>query len=275
MNVLEIIKTTDMSVMLPTLEKEMLKYEQAQCPVIHHFSPGLYVREVNIPAGTFAIGYRQKKEHLNVFLKGKVVMLNDNGTVTELVAPMIFTGKPGRKAGYISEDMVWLNVYPTEETDVATLEDTYLDKSGHWEKVQSDKLPKLIDQEDYKRVLEEYGYDEETVRSQSENEEDQIPFPPGSYSVAVFPSNIEAFGLFATAPFKEGDTICPAGLDGMRTPAGRFTNHSKRPNAKMQRIGNDVYLVAIKDINGCTGGKIGDEITVDYRRSMQIEERVR
>jgi len=118
------------------LEAEMLKHKQVDCPVIHRLSPGLYIREVRIPAGTVAIGHFQKTEHLNIFLQGRVTMLNENGTTSELVAPMIFTGKPGRKVGYINEDMIWMNIYPTTETDIEKLESTYLDKSDSWKQLK-------------------------------------------------------------------------------------------------------------------------------------------
>lgn len=263
----------DITKTIPNIEKRLLDFEQQPCPVFHHFSPGVYVREVNLPAGILAIGHYQKREHLNIFLKGRVTMLNDDGSVSELKAPMIFTGKPGRKMGYVHEDIVWLNVYPTEETDIKKLEETYIDKSEiSLEHIEKNKgLPRLIDQEDYKRVLAEFGYDEATARAQSENEDDQVPFPDGSYAVGVFPSVIEGRGLFATAPFKDGDIIAPARIYGKRTPAGRYTNHSKRPNAKMVFFGDDIYLVARKDIRGCRGGLLGDEITVDYRNTLNIQ----
>ena len=263
----------DITKTIPDIEKRMLDFEQQPCPVFHHFSPGLYVREVNMPAGILAIGHYQKLPHLNIFLKGRVAMLNDDGTVTELKAPMIFTGKPGRKMGYVHEDIVWLNVYPTDETDVGKLEATYLDKSEvSIEHTQKNKgLPRLIDQEDYKRALEEFGYDEATARAQSENEDDQIPFPDGSYAVGVFPSTIEGYGLFATAPFKDGDVIAPARLGGKRTPAGRYINHAKRAIAQFVPFGDDIYLVAKKDIKGCCGGLLGDEITVDYRCMLSLQ----
>jgi hypothetical protein len=33
------------------VERKMLLLPQADCPLHHHFGPGLYVREVHIPAG--------------------------------------------------------------------------------------------------------------------------------------------------------------------------------------------------------------------------------
>lgn len=253
------------------LEIELLKYDQVECSVYHHFSPGIYIREVNIPAGTFSIGHFQKTEHLNIFLKGRVTMLNDDGSTSELIAPMIFTGKPGRKCGYIHEDMVWLNVYPTSETDIEKLESIYLDKSAEWVANQPEKIQRFTDIEDYKNLLTEYGFTDETVKSQVENELDQIPFPSGSYSVGVFDSSIDGKGLFATGNFKAGDIIAPAIINGLRTPAGRYTNHSLNSNAKMIFDGQDIYLIATKDISGCSGGQLGDEITTNYRETISMQ----
>ena len=78
------------------LEKEMLKLPQSDCPVIHRFSPGLYIREVTLPAGTFAIGHYQKTEHLNIMLTGSVTNIRDDGSTDLLKAPLMYTAKPGR-----------------------------------------------------------------------------------------------------------------------------------------------------------------------------------
>lgn len=270
-----IAKATGVELTIPDavdkLEVEMLKLEQAQCPVYHHFSPGLYIREVNLPAGIIAVGHRQRKEHLNIFLKGRVSIVNDDGEVTEMQAPMLFTGKPGRKCGYIHEDTVWLNIYPTEERDVEILEKTFLDKSQNWQDAQTEQLARVIDRDDYKKVLAEYGYTEERVRAESENLEDQIPFPNGSYPVGIFDSGIQGRGLFATANIKAGDIIAPTRIKDKRTPAGRYTNHALNPNATMEMFGDTVYLVALKDITGCCGGVTGEEITVNYRDVLKFK----
>lgn len=252
------------------LEAEMLKYEQVPCPVYHHFSPGLYTREINMPAGSLVIGHRQKTSHLNIFLKGKVLMLNDDGSTTQIDAPMIFTGNPVRKVGYMLEDVVWLNIYHTEERDINKLEEMYAEKSDNWLSSKSDGLPKIIDQEDYKRFLEEIGYTEDMARAEVENEDDQTPFPDGCYCVKRGHSSRHGEGLFATAPFQAGDMIAPAKINGKRTPAGRYINHSKRPNAEMRIVGGDLYVFAKKDIGGCRAGFDGEEITMDYRDNLRV-----
>ena len=32
----------------------------------------------------------------------------------------------------------------------------------------------------------------------------------------------------------------------------------------------DIYLVALRDIAGCKGGNLGEEITVDYRQALTV-----
>ena len=253
------------------VEKELLNCPQDfPCPVHHYFGPGIYIREVHIPGDSFAIGHWQKNEHLNVFLQGRVTMLNDDGTTSELTAPMIFTSPPGRKCGYIHEDVVWLNVYATEERDVEKLEETNLDKTGITE-VEQENIFRAADIADYKKVLEEYGYTEEQVQQEVQSEEDQIPFPDGGYMVATGKSSIQGRGLFATGNFKEGDIIAPGSIGGRRTPAGRYTNHSINPNADLLQLPNgDIQLVARREITGMKGGQLGEEITINYRNALEM-----
>lgn len=259
------------------LEAEMLSMLQAECPVVHHFGPGIYIREVTLPAGTLAIGHAQRFEHLNIMLTGAVAMIGDDGQIKVLSAPLIFTGKPGRKVGYVLETCVWQNVYATEERDVDKLEATYLDKSATWQANEATRLLAAIDQhqgdrEDFAALIALAGFSPETVRTQSENPADQIPMPSGYASkVTIRQSPIEGQGLFLSAPAEAGEIIAPARLSGYRTPAGRYTNHSRNPNAHfMKDERGDIWLVASRHISGCCGGDPGEEVTVDYRQALAL-----
>ena len=259
---------------MQTVEASMLKLPQVECPVIHRFGPGIYIREVSIPSGTFAIGHYQKQEHMNVMLKGRVTMIKDNGVIETVSAPFVYVGKPGRKIGYVHEDMVWQNIYATTETDVEKLEAMFLIKSETWaashEANESiSRLTHQANRDDYQAMLTELGISHETVKAQSENLSDQIPFPSGGYKVMVADSPLDGKGLFATASIAEGEVIAPSRIDKRRTPAGRFTNHSISPNARMVMLPEgDMNLVAIRSINGCHGGNLGEEITIDYRQAF-------
>lgn len=260
------------------LEVAFLQQAQAPCPVMHRFGPGIYIREVTIPAGTLAIGHAQRFDHLNVFIAGRVSIVNDDGSYTELRAPMTFVGKPGRKVGYIHETVIWQNVYATDETDIEKLEAMYLDKSPAWQvhrdagaKLLADEAQRDFDRADYFAALDEFGFTEDVARAQSENRDDQIPFPYGGFKVQVAPSRIEGKGLFATAVIEPGEIIAPARIGGLRTPAGRYTNHAREPNAVMEWLGENIVLVATRPIRGMAGGQLGDEITIDYRAALRLQ----
>lgn len=256
------------------MEAQMLQMPQVDCPVVHHFGPGIYMREVTLKAGTLAIGHAQRFEHLNIVLTGSVAIV-DGHEVKTIKAPLIYVGKPGRKVGYVLEDTVWLNVYSTNETDIEKLEETFLDKSETFQLHQQAQLKldhdvRAADREDFKRLVADAGFTEEVVRQQSENEEDQIPMPDGYSNVTVRNSAIEGKGIFLSFPSTAGSIIGPARIDGKRTPLGRYTNHSMTPNARFIRNGDDIWMVALKDIEGCKGGDHGEEVTVDYKQSLQL-----
>ncbi len=260
---------------LTAFESFSLRLPQVECPVIHHFGPGIYIREVHIPAGSFAVGHAQRYEQLNIMLAGVLAVTDDNGELKIMRAPFIFTGQPGRKFGYVIEDVIWQNVYATDERDIDVLESTYLDKSDEWTE-RNEEFRKLRvslhndDRADFGEIIERLGLTEEEVRLQSENESDQIPMPDGYKKFTVRGSFIEGRGAFASATVQAGEIIAPARLGGMRTPAGRYTNHSKAPNSRFETRGDDIYLIANKEISGCVGSDQGEEITIDYCQALAL-----
>lgn len=272
------VEASNNHIQIKEAEKELLALDQVDCPVLHHFGPGIYMREVMLLAGSLVIGHHQKQDHLNIMLSGKVAIIEDDA-VKVLTAPMIFTGKPGRKIGYIIETCAWLNVYSTNETNIDKLESMFLDKSEAW--VNHEEEAKVLrralregDRKDFLYMLEEIGITEELVREQSVNESDMIPFPDEWNShVSIRESDIEGEGLFLSFPVDTETLIAPARIGGMRTPAGRYVNHSKTPNCKYVKSENgNIGLVSLRPIHGCQGGSSGEELTVDYRQSLSIHE---
>lgn len=264
---------------IDAVAKKVFDLPQASAPVEHFWGPGVYIRQVSFPAGVFAVGHKQRNEHLNVFLKGRVAMIGKDGAINELAAPMIFTGQPGQKMGYILEDVVWQNIYsnPDNERDIDILETRHLDKNGPWTEREATEAPKrqaarAADREDYHAMLKTYGHTEAEVRRQSEYESDQTPMPPGYDNViTIRNSDIEGRGVFASYPFPAGKLIGPATFAGKRTPIGRYTNHASSPNATFIRAHNgDILLVSTSSISGCMGGGQGEEITIDYRDAIKM-----
>lgn len=263
------------------IEPYLLSQAQAQCPVAHYFGPGVYIREVTIPAGAYALGNRQKHEHLNIVIKGKVAMIDEQGVKT-VEGPAIFTGKPGRKLGYVLEDCVWQNIYPNPDNcrDIETLEDRWTEKSeiakeflGYYHEA-SERL-RQDDRKDYANLLAAIGMTEDQVRQESEITQDMVDLPDEYMArLTIRKSPIEGKGLFLSASAKQGEFIAPARIDDCRTVAGRYVNHAANPNCHYVKQGNVIYLVALRDINGCAGGHAGEELTVNYLDALQVGGRI-
>jgi hypothetical protein len=247
-----------------TLMERLRALPQAHCPVRHLFGPGVYMRELSAKACTVIIGRKQLTRHKCILVRGRLTFLNDDATVTTLEAPLEFMAEPGRKVARVDEDMTFVNVYETDETDVETLEAMLLEPLPG-------KLPLLGGRDAaYLNMLEGLGVTEEAVRRLSVDDTDLIPFPFGCYKVKVGRSQIEGKGLIATADIEAGELIGPASIEGRRTPAGRYTNHSDTPNAKMVETQPGLIdLVASRFIAGSFGGEDGEEVTVDYRLTPQ------
>jgi len=274
MNDLILHSNTELMAKIESIIPALLKKPQVDCPVIHHFGPGVYIREVTLPKGTFAIGHQQKTTHMNVFLKGKLTILNDDETLSEIAAPLMYVAPPGRKVVLVHEDVSWLNVYPSDETDVQKNEKKFLDKSPAWVEdcmKRFDIAKHNGDREDFKKVIKEIGLSEKTVWDELTDETNLIDMPYGNYKFKVDSSPIHGIGVFATAGIKTGETIAPALIDNKVTPVWRYINHSHAPNSKMVRAYDDINLIATSNIIGCLGGRNGEEITTNYAETFLLK----
>jgi hypothetical protein len=105
------------------LEHELLKHQQIEIETTHHFAPGIYMRQVRIPADGLVTGAIHKTEHLNILAQGELTVWTDEG-MKRLKAPTVIKSSPGTKrAGYAHTEVVWITVHPnvTDERDVEKL----------------------------------------------------------------------------------------------------------------------------------------------------------
>ena len=92
------------------------------CKILHHFAPGVYLREMQIPEGCLITGKIHKTEHICILSKGRVAV-NDGIQEQIFEAPATRHSKPGAKrAIYAFEDSVWTNIHPTELCDPDEIE---------------------------------------------------------------------------------------------------------------------------------------------------------
>lgn len=104
-----------------TLEDHISQLPQIDCPVTHHFAPGVYMREMFIPAGVTLTGATHKTSHLSLLVKGHIYLVGDTETV-ELRAPATVLSQAGTKrAIHAVEDAIWTTVHATDTTDIDQL----------------------------------------------------------------------------------------------------------------------------------------------------------
>jgi len=124
MDVQEFIKGLN----LVSIQDKMLEQEgQFEPEVEHIFSGGVYLRQMFIPAGTLIMGKRHRHETCNVMLKGKLTVYTEEGGEQEIEGPLVFTSPPNtKKLAYCHEDTVFINIHPTEETDLDLIEKHFI-----------------------------------------------------------------------------------------------------------------------------------------------------
>ena len=112
------------------LQSLMLKGDTIELETRHHFSDGLYARELFIPAGVCLVGALHKTKHLYTVVKGKCRVATQFENI-EIEAPFMGETIPETKRViYAETDCVWITYHPTELTNVDEIEKAILEPEG-------------------------------------------------------------------------------------------------------------------------------------------------
>ena len=109
------------------LEDAIKKLPQVMCPVKHYFAPGVYVREMFIPAGAVLTGRIHLQDGVTMLLQG-ALRFTDGGEVKDVRAPATWVSPAGaKKAGFALEDSIISGCFanPTDERDLAKIVDLF------------------------------------------------------------------------------------------------------------------------------------------------------
>ena len=96
-------------------------------PLKHWLAPGIYAREIHLPANTLVVGKIHRHRHFNILSQGRITCYTEFGLQT-LEAPASFISEPGTKrVVFTHEDAIWTTIHPnpTDETDLKKLEDMF------------------------------------------------------------------------------------------------------------------------------------------------------
>ena len=101
------------------IEADLAKEPQVYLPLCHRFTPGLYIREIFMPAGTIVTSRTHKVTHPYVISQGKFKVITQDGKGEIIEAPYTGVTEAGtRRIIQILEDTVWTAFYVTEKTDI-------------------------------------------------------------------------------------------------------------------------------------------------------------
>jgi len=226
-------------------------FDECPYPLFHSFADGMYTREIHFNAGDLIVGAIHKNDYFVNVPKGRIWVVSEFGA-KEIKAPAQFTAKAGVKhIGFTLEDTVWIDTHRTDKTNVEDAEkEIFVDSY------------ETLDREngilEYSYMCKEIDMTEDEAHKVSRIEDDlidQIDDAP----IEIKESKIQGLGVFATQDIDKNARIAIARVNNNRTPVGRYTNHSDRPNAEAVIEDNKGFFFALTKIEK------DSEITVDYR----------
>ena len=104
------------------LNKELEGTFECDLGTVHHFSDGLYAKQMHIPKGFIAGTHAHKYSHLSILSKGSVIVRTDNSQKL-YNAPACIEIKEGINHSIEAlEDAVWFCIHATDVTDIELID---------------------------------------------------------------------------------------------------------------------------------------------------------
>jgi len=112
------------------LQEIMKDFPQAPVVTRHHFSDGMYAREMVMPPGSLVVGALHKSKHLFSVVSGEceISSVHEREKIT---APYLGETVPGTKRVIYSETgCTWIAYHPTHLTDISEIEKALIEPEG-------------------------------------------------------------------------------------------------------------------------------------------------
>jgi len=94
--------------------------------ISHHFSDGVYARQMMLPKDHFAVTHAHEYNHLSILASGRVTVEID-GNAEEFAAPACINIAAGKHHRIVAlEDSVWFCIHATDETDPDKLDEVLI-----------------------------------------------------------------------------------------------------------------------------------------------------
>jgi quercetin dioxygenase-like cupin family protein len=109
---------------------KMLGTFEIDLGIKHHFSSGVYAKEMHVPAGYVVGSHAHEFDHMSMLAKGEVIVKTDNDE-QHYVAPTVVTIKKGiHHEIHAITDSIWFCIHATKETDTSKIDEVLIMKEG-------------------------------------------------------------------------------------------------------------------------------------------------
>lgn len=93
------------------IEAAMMEFPSVEMPLVHLFTPGLYLRQITMPAGTLLTSMKHLTEHPFFVLSGEIEVRSETENI-KYCGPCMGVTLPGTKRLlYAITDTVWVTVH--------------------------------------------------------------------------------------------------------------------------------------------------------------------
>jgi len=130
---------------LKVIEAEMKEHEPVEIPETHTFAGGVYIREIFIPAGTLIMGKRHRGKTCNILMKGELLLyVSEEDKPAHIKGPLVFESPANaKKLAFCLSDAVFMNIHPTEKTDLKEIEEEFIITEEEFEMLEGGNHAKL------------------------------------------------------------------------------------------------------------------------------------
>lgn len=96
----------------------------------HHFSDGVYAKQMSLPKGYFAVSHKHNYNHISILWSG-VALVEADGKETLHSAPAFILIKAGVNHTITAiEDVMWYCVHETDETDTDKIDEVLIQRGA-------------------------------------------------------------------------------------------------------------------------------------------------
>jgi quercetin dioxygenase-like cupin family protein len=101
---------------------ELAMLPQTDLGIKHHFSDGVYAKQMHLPKGHQAVSHRHAYSHLSVLASGVAIVKTDDTEITYTAPACIEIAAGVKHAITALEDVTWFCIHATNETDIKKID---------------------------------------------------------------------------------------------------------------------------------------------------------